>query len=112
MNAKIAKLDARGDIARSRKPFSRIPAIRDLLLLLGLLLIAMLATEAANAQKAQPYLLANCIITGEKLGAGASSFTYEGREIKTCCELCMEDFYKDPAGYLEKIEQAEKKAAK
>lgn len=82
------------------------------LFLLALFLFALPATQAAEAEKVQPYVLPRCIVSGQKLEADAFSFTYEGREIKTCCDQCMEDFYKDPTTYLEKILQAEEKIAK
>jgi len=39
-------------------------------------------------------------------------FTHEGREIKLCCKGCLDDFKKDPAKYIKKLEAAEKKQKK
>ncbi len=46
-----------------------------------------------------------CPVTGEKLGSMGDPyvFTYEGKQIKFCCEGCKDDFLKDPAKYLAKI---------
>jgi hypothetical protein len=74
-----------------------------------------LAWSAATIQAAEeplPYSLNTCVVSGEKFGGDMKpySLTYEGREIKLCCKGCATTFEKDRAGYLKKIEAAEKKA--
>jgi hypothetical protein len=36
-------------------------------------------------------------------------FTYQGQEVKLCCKGCLKDFNKEPAKYIKKIEEAQKK---
>jgi hypothetical protein len=66
------------------------------------------------ATKAKPYTLKTCAVSDEKLGDMGDPyvFTHEGREIKLCCKGCLQDFNKESAKYIKKIEAAEKKAAK
>lgn len=68
--------------------------------------------EEKKAEKAKPYPLDTCIVSGEKLGADTSMkpfvFTHEGQEIKLCCKSCQKDFKKEPAKYLKKLEAAKK----
>jgi hypothetical protein len=58
------------------------------------------------------YPLEICIVTGDKLDKDAVVFSYQGREIKTCCTNCVDEFYKDPAGFLAKIDEAASHAGK
>jgi YHS domain-containing protein len=81
-------------------------------------LTAPLAGFAADkpdkpAEKVKPYTLTTCPVSGEKLGEMGTpfTFTHENREIKLCCKSCKKDFDKDPAKYIEKIEEGEKEAA-
>ena len=73
-----------------------------------------LGADEKPATKPKPYTLKTCIVSGEKLGEMGKpfAFTYEGREIKTCCPDCQKDFKKNPAKYVKKIEEAEAKAKK
>src|SRR3989442_7397888 len=71
--------------------------------------------DAKKPEKAQPYTLKTCPVSGEKLGGDMGDpyvFTYQGREIKLCCKDCKKDFDKDPKQYIKKIEEAEKSAKK
>ena len=84
---------------------------------LSLLLAAPLAGFAADdkkAEKPKPYPLKTCITDDEKLGSMGAPyvFTHEGREIKLCCKGCLDDFKKDSAKYIKKLEVAEKKEKK
>lgn len=74
---------------------------------------AKAAPEAKQSGSVKPYVLATCPVSDEKLGEMGDPyvFTYEGREIKLCCNSCEKDFKKDPAKFLKKIEEAEKKGA-
>jgi hypothetical protein len=71
-------------------------------------------TAEKSANKAKPYPLKTCIVTDEKLGDMGDPyvFVHEGQEIKLCCKSCQKDFKKDPAKYLKKVTEAEKKAKK
>jgi len=84
-----------------------------LLLVAAGLLLAPLTTPAADKEtkKPKPYPLQTCVVSGEKLDEMGKPyvFEYEGREIKLCCKSCLKDFKKEPAKYLKKIEEAEKK---
>ena len=70
----------------------------------------VLAAEQ-KAEKAKPYPLETCVVSGEKLGSMGKPyvFTHEGQEIKLCCKDCLKDFKKEPAKYMKKIEEAQKK---
>ncbi len=87
------------------------------LLLAATLLALPLAGFAADEKKAdkpKPYPLKTCITDDEKLGSMGDPyvFTHEGREIKLCCSGCLDDFKKNPAKYIKKLERAEKKNKK
>ena len=75
---------------------------------------APLTTFAAEKkdEKAKPYPLQTCVVSGEKLGGMCKEyvFTHEGQEVKLCCKSCLKDFKKDPAKYMKKIQEAEAKA--
>ena len=75
---------------------------------------AGLAADERKAEKPKPYLLKTCITDDEKLGSMGAPyvFTHEGREIKLCCKGCLDDFKKNSAKYMKKLEAAEKKTAK
>jgi hypothetical protein len=81
-----------------------------------LLTTALLATPflagAADAKKPKPYPLDTCVVSGEKLDSMGKPyvFTHEGQEIKLCCKNCLKDFKKEPAKYMKKIQEGEKKA--
>ncbi len=69
----------------------------------------LLAEEPAPAK---PYPLDTCLVSGAKLGSMGEPpvIVHEGQEIKFCCSHCIEPFKKDPAKYLAKMEEAQKKA--
>jgi len=79
-------------------------------------LAAPLSGVAAEkkAEKAKPYPLDTCVVSGEKLGEMGKpyEFTYEGQEIKMCCKHCRKKFDKDPAKYLKKLDEAAAKKKK
>lgn len=73
------------------------------------------AAWAAKARKSYP--LTVCVASGEDLGSMGDSPEYiyrvagqRDRLVVFCCEGCEDDFLKDPAKYLAKIDAA--KAAK
>jgi YHS domain-containing protein len=68
-----------------------------------------------KVQKAKPYPLKTCIVSGEKLGGDMGDpyvFTYQGQEFKLCCKDCKKDFDKEPAKFTKKLAAAEKKTDK
>jgi len=73
-------------------------------------LVSFPGLTQAEEQKAKPYPLKVCIVTGEKLGSMGepSAFVYEGQEIKLCCSHCKPRFDKDPEKHLKKLEEGEK----
>ena len=71
------------------------------------------ADDKATDTKAKPYPLKVCVVSDEEIGKDPDMkpevFTYKGQEVKLCCSGCKKDFDKDPAKYMKKIEQAQKK---
>ncbi len=73
---------------------------------------AAASAQAQKAEKAKPYPLPACVVSGEKLGGDMGEphiFTYKGREIKLCCKSCLKDFNKEPAKFLAKVDEAAKR---
>lgn len=67
------------------------------------------AADKPADQKAKPYTLKTCVVSGEKFEGSEMKpheFVYEGQTIKLCCKSCLKDFNKEPAKYLKKIEEA------
>ena len=82
---------------------------------------APMATFAADTQtpgpnkKAKPYPLKTCIVSGEKLDGDMGKpyvFAHEGQEFKLCCKNCLKDFDQEPAKFVKKLAEEQKKAAK
>lgn len=66
--------------------------------------------SAATNPPAQP---ATCVVSGEKLGSMGKPVSYVHKEagkpdrvITLCCTSCIDDFQKDPAKYLAKLDAA------
>jgi YHS domain-containing protein len=61
------------------------------------------ATAVANPN---PYPLATCVVSGEKLGSMGKPVVkeYEGREVRFCCAGCIKDFEKNQATFMKKID--------
>lgn len=59
----------------------------------------------ADAARA-PYTLADCPVSGEKLGSMGDPLVkvYDGREVRLCCKGCVKDFEADQAGFMAKID--------
>ena len=53
-----------------------------------------------------PYTLDTCPVSGEKLGEMGDPIVkvYDGREVRFCCDGCIDKFEADQAGYLAKID--------
>jgi YHS domain-containing protein len=47
-----------------------------------------------------------CPVSGEKLEDKSVYTDYEGRRVVFCCEQCVDTFYKDPATYLKRLDEA------
>lgn len=71
------------------------------------------ADDKATDAKAKPYPLKTCVVTDEEIGKDPDMkphvFTHKGQEVKLCCKGCLKDFEKEPAKYIKKIENAQKK---
>jgi hypothetical protein len=83
-------------------------------------LIKVGAKDAAWAAKARAeYPLKVCVASDEKLGSMGDNAEFIYREkgkpdrlIVFCCDGCEDDFKKDPAKYLAKLDAAKKKTGK
>ena len=75
--------------------------------------VLALPLAGVAAEKVKPYKLEKCVVSDEKLGEMGKPyvFEYKGQEIKLCCKSCRKDFDKDPAKYVKKLAEEEKKAA-
>lgn len=67
-------------------------------------------TKPATQPATQPYPLKVCVVSGEELGGMGDTvvYKYEGREVRFCCKMCVDDFKKDPQKYLKKLDAAQK----
>jgi YHS domain-containing protein len=77
------------------------------------ILAGPLISQAADTKsEVKPYKLEKCIVSDEKLGEMGKPFVfdYKGQEVKLCCKSCKKDFDKDPAKYMKKLSDAEKKS--
>jgi hypothetical protein len=66
----------------------------------------------AKDEKAKPYPLDVCAVSGEALdGTHGEAFVFvaDGREIQLCCKSCQKDFDKDKSAILAKVDAAAKK---
>jgi YHS domain-containing protein len=64
--------------------------------------------EAAENVVARPYTLDTCAVSGEKLGSMGDPIVkrYDGREIRFCCEGCVDEFEADVPAGLAKADEA------
>jgi YHS domain-containing protein len=78
--------------------------------LAGAYLAAPLAGFAAEKknEKAKPYPLDTCIVSGEKLGEMGKAYVFAqaGQEVRLCCKDCQKKFDADPAKYMKTIAEA------
>lgn len=65
------------------------------------------STPVTADSSAKPYPLDTCVVSGEKLDSMGEPFviTYEGTEVRFCCDSCVPEFKKDPAKYLAKLKK-------
>lgn len=63
---------------------------------------AVLGPSRAEETK---YPLTTCVVSGEKLGSMGEPyvFTYEGTEVRLCCDHCKPKFDENAQEYLKKI---------
>lgn len=62
----------------------------------------------------KPYPLDYCLVSGDNFGGDMGKpiiMIYKGQEFKFCCSDCPPKFKKNPAKYLKKLQDAEKKGA-
>jgi hypothetical protein len=89
---------------------TKTTCVARLVSVLTVLAFAVSLTPRAESESSS-YPLAICIVSGDKLDKDAVVFTYQGREIMTCCTNCIDEFYKDPAGYSAKVDEAASRSA-
>jgi len=83
------------------------------------LLIALPAFGASNPKAPSPakpvdnYPLKTCVVSDEELGSMGEFVNYIHKEagkpdrvVRFCCDGCIDDFKKDPAKYLKKLDDA------
>lgn len=49
-----------------------------------------------------------CPVSGEKIDAAAmkpATYEYKGKIYNFCCEMCIDEFKKDPEKYIKKVEE-------
>jgi YHS domain-containing protein len=69
------------------------------------------AAPAADEKKAEfkgdVYALDTCLVTGKKLGSMGAPVvkSYDGREVRFCCEACVPKFEADQAKYLKRLDE-------
>lgn len=71
-------------------------------------------TTAAKSEKAIPYPLDFCLISGDKFAGSEMTpheFVYKGQTIKLCCKNCLKDFNKDPKKQMARLATEVKKLA-
>ena len=62
--------------------------------------------EAIIARQKPFYPMDTCVVSGEKLEAGAVDYVYKNRLVRFCCKDCIAAFQKDPLKYLAKLDEA------
>lgn len=91
------------------------------LLLAGLLPLAAIAADSKAAKKdpKADYPLDTCVVSGEKMTHGDKPYEYIHKEagkpdrlVLLCCDGCVDDFKKEPAKYLAKLDAAAAAKAK
>ncbi len=62
--------------------------------------------EAAIAGQSAEYPLQTCVVANDELGPLGVDLVVASRLVRFCCEECVSEFKKSPAGYLAKIDAA------
>ena len=80
---------------------------------LMLLSSAVAADQPVSDSAKAAYPLTTCVVTGDKLSDMGSPIDYiykqpgkPDRLVRFCCKDCIEEFEKEPAKYLKKIDDA------
>ena len=75
------------------------------LLTTALMGLTLALCTAQAAEKARPYPLKTCVVSGNNLDSMGGSITkvYDGQEIKFCCKPCIKKFEANQAKYLSKL---------
>lgn len=64
--------------------------------------------EQMIADQLPHYPLTTCVVSGEKLSDegehAAINVIYKNRLVRFCCQMCQDDFNKDPGAYLAKLD--------
>ncbi len=71
------------------------------------------AEPAGTTAEAKAASAANtiCPVTGEKIDpANNVTYEYQGKIYNFCCPMCIDEFKKDPAKYIAKIEEQKTEA--
>jgi len=86
----------------------RISALAVVFILAASLPLLAEETAESSATSASAYPLDYCIVSGEKLGMMGNPVvkTYDGREVKFCCNDCIKTFEKDQAKWMKKLDDA------
>ena len=86
-----------------------------LLVTAALLGASVLGFAADSKAKADAYPLTTCVVSDEKLGGHGDVVSYTHKEagkpdrvIRLCCDGCIDDFKKEPAKFLAKLDAAAK----
>lgn len=83
-----------------------------LTLSLGLESRVFSANLALAEEKAEEVNNKICPVSGEKIDEKTkATYEYKGKIYNFCCEMCIDEFKKDPEKYLKKIEEEKQKAA-
>lgn len=70
--------------------------------------------EQMIQQQLPSYPLDTCMVSGDKLGGDMGKpvdLIYRNRLVRFCCPDCIKDFQKDPAKYINKLDEAARKKA-
>lgn len=64
-------------------------------------------TPKSVASSAKSYPFKVCLVSGNKLDSMGDTITetYNGREVKFCCEPCVKKFHAHPEKYLPKLDR-------
>lgn len=68
------------------------------------------AEEGRDAEKADAIVNKACPITGEAIDKNIT-YEYKGKVYGFCCQMCIEEFKKDPEKYIAKIGGQSKSAS-
>lgn len=81
--------------------------------LLALLLLGLVSSLSAADEKptAPAYPLDTCVVSDEPLGSMGKPYDYTHKEegkpdrlVKFCCKMCVGQFKRSPAKYLQKLD--------